>query len=562
MVGGYGVFGSRICRLLIREEQFSVLVAGRSLTKARSFCKLYGGTAIHFNREADLVEQLALLSPDLVIDAAGPFQDSGRRPYRLAKAALEQGAHYLDLADSADFVRGITVLDDLARAQNRIALSGASTAPAITSVLADHLTVDLDEISLIESAILPGNKAPRGRSLVETILRQAGKPLEIWRDNKVFWAWGWGSLLRQTLHTETAPPLKNRWSALIELPDLKLFPERYRAQAVKTRVGLENPLLHLGLWLLSQLPRFGLLSNLLPLTDSLMTASKIFQPFGTDRGGMFLTVLGARKGQLCKHSWEMIVEKGDGPFIPALPCWILARKILLSSRKEGLSGDLEPGARPCLGTFSMKDLEQALSILPASYRISREADPSLYQQVLGEEFNRLPLPVQTLHKVQDLAIFHGQASVKSGSNPVAKLIKRVMGFPDDTQEIPLQVTIERKGNREIWHRKFGKDRFRSVMSRSKTAKPGQQIERFGPFSFLLTLPVSKDGTLDMMVIRAYFLGCPLPRWMTPISDTQEKLDEQGRFHFSVDISLPLWGRLISYRGWLIPGAHPRSERQP
>ncbi|MCZ4279158.1 DUF4166 domain-containing protein [Kiloniella laminariae] len=559
VVGGYGVFGSRICRLLIREKQFSVLVAGRSLAKARSFCKRYGGTAIHFEREADLVEQLALLSPDLVIDAAGPFQDYGRNPYRLAKAALEQGAHYLDLADSPDFVRGIPLLDDLARAQNRIALSGASTAPAITSVLADHLTAGLDEIALIESAILPGNKAPRGRSLVETVLKQAGQPLEIWRDNQLFQAWSWGSLTRHTLQTDTASSLKGRWSALIELPDLRLFPERYNARAVKTRVGLENPLLHLGLWLLSLLPRFGLIRNLLPLTNSLMATSRLFKPFGTDRGGMFLTVLGTRKGRLFKHSWDLIVEKGDGPFVPALPCLILAQKILLSSQSPTGTGPLSPGARPCLGAFAMEDLEQALATLPASYQTVRKETPSLYQLVLGDAFNRLPLPVQTLHKVQDLAIFHGLASVKSGRNPVAKLIKKIMGFPDDTLEIPLQVTIEKKGNREIWQRKFGKNSFRSIMSRPSTAKPGEQIEQFGPLSFLLALPVSEEGILDMVVIRAYFLGCPLPRWMTPISDTQEKLDERGRFHFSVKISLPLWGHLISYRGWLVPGNQPLAQ---
>ena len=54
--------------------------------------------------------------------------------FRFASAALAAGAHYLDLADGRDFVAGFEEHNDAAaRCAGRIALSGASTFPALFS---------------------------------------------------------------------------------------------------------------------------------------------------------------------------------------------------------------------------------------------------------------------------------------------------------------------------------------------------------------------------------------------------------------------------------------------
>ena len=38
IVGGYGVFGGRLARLLSDEPRLTLIVAGRSLAKAQAFC--------------------------------------------------------------------------------------------------------------------------------------------------------------------------------------------------------------------------------------------------------------------------------------------------------------------------------------------------------------------------------------------------------------------------------------------------------------------------------------------------------------------------------------------
>src|SRR5262245_43842138 len=103
ILGGYGTFGGRLARLLADEPRVELLIAGRSLDRARAFCaKLRGAatrTPVHFDRDAYVDIQLRTIAPAVVVDASGPFQAYGTSPYRVVEACLEHGAHYLDLAD-------------------------------------------------------------------------------------------------------------------------------------------------------------------------------------------------------------------------------------------------------------------------------------------------------------------------------------------------------------------------------------------------------------------------------------------------------------------------------
>src|SRR5262249_6783514 len=67
---------------------------------------------------------LAALRPWLVVDAAGPFQDSD---YALALAAVGAGAHYIDLSDGRAFVAAFPEALKAAALKARVtAVTGAS----------------------------------------------------------------------------------------------------------------------------------------------------------------------------------------------------------------------------------------------------------------------------------------------------------------------------------------------------------------------------------------------------------------------------------------------------
>src|SRR6266576_2879577 len=104
IVGGYGTFGGRIVELLDNEPRLTMLVAGRSLSRAVAWCKGRASAVAQlvpalFDRDGDLAEQLAALRPAIVIDASGPFQAYGDGRYRLIEACIAARVNYLDLAD-------------------------------------------------------------------------------------------------------------------------------------------------------------------------------------------------------------------------------------------------------------------------------------------------------------------------------------------------------------------------------------------------------------------------------------------------------------------------------
>lgn len=351
ILGGTGVFGSRLARMLL-EDGWGVTVAGRSLDKARAFTRAHGGTPLQLDRHAPLTPHLE--GYFAFVDAAGPFQDYASR--RLAEEAVAAGAHYLDLSDDAGFTAGISALDTSARAQRVAVLSGASSMPALSSAAVTELSRGMARITSIESAILPGNRAPRGPSVMRSILMQAGAPLRIWQNGAWAQQTGWS---RQEA-VELEPGLRRR-SALIGAPDLELFPDAFKAETVTFRAGLELGVMQQGLALIAAARRLGLLRDPAKLTPLLHWIAEQLEGLGTDRGGMLVKVAGRdATGKDVSRKWALIAEGGDGPFIPAIPALILLKKLA--------AGEVPPGARPCLSAFTLAEAEAELSRLNTRFR--------------------------------------------------------------------------------------------------------------------------------------------------------------------------------------------------
>ena len=182
IIGGYGVFGGKLADALSADPAFDVIVAGRNLSTAQHFCEGKPCRPLAVDTAApDFAEQIAAARPFILVDASGPFQTRSDAPYRVAEAALACGAHYLDLSDDGAFTSGISALNATTTAKGLTALSGVSSVPALSSAAVTALAEGLTEIDHIESVILPGNRAPRGLSVVRAIVGQAGQPLPLWR---------------------------------------------------------------------------------------------------------------------------------------------------------------------------------------------------------------------------------------------------------------------------------------------------------------------------------------------------------------------------------------------
>jgi hypothetical protein len=80
------------------------------------------------------------------------------------------------------------------------------------------------------------------------------------------------------------------------------------------------------------------------------------------------------------------------------------------------------------------------------------------------------------------------------------------------------------------------------------------VERFGAISVALAL-VLDGGRLYLIPRRWRLWGIPMPSFLLPTGSSFEA-EEENRFCFDVDISAPLVGLIVAYRGALEPTGSP------
>ncbi|MDP2123817.1 MAG: DUF4166 domain-containing protein [Parvibaculum sp.] len=532
VLGGYGVFGSRLAELLVRDGH-DVVIAGRNPRKVRALAEKLGCTALTLDFHADPAALFGV-SPDVVVDAAGPYQAYGRDPYVIPRLCLAHHADYLDLSDDADFAAGLAVLDEQARGSGRRLLSGVSSVPGISSVVAADLCAGMDEILLIDTAILPGNRAPRGRSVISSIIGQLGTTSRVWRGGLWRDQPCWGDARRIHLAADL-----RRTAYFIKVPDIHLFPAFFGARSVMFRAGMELGILNTAMRCMGVVRRRWMFDVTPQWAELFRRLANLLLAFGTDRGGMRVAVVGRKGNAAIRREWRLIAEAGDGPYIPTVAARALIRRL----------EHVPYGARPCLAESTLREIEEAMSDLAVSTDTEASPYPTLFQSALADRWAQLPPEVQALHSVQDVESFSGTARVTRGNSMIARFAAWFFGFPAAAEDVPLTITKTRRETGEIWERNFGGRVFRSHCTPAPA--PFRYRERFWLFNYEQDLPVA-DGCMRLPVRRGWFLGIPLPGIFLPTSDSREYAAD-GEFHFDVTLGAPLGGGLIvRYRGRLQP----------
>jgi uncharacterized protein YbjT (DUF2867 family) len=536
VLGGYGGFGARLSRRLAARGHV-VLVAGRNRAAAEALCgSLANAEPVVADRTGDLTSVFRACRSDLVIDAAGPFQDSDQH---VPRACIAAGIPYLDLADGRDFVVGIGALDEAAKTAGVAIVSGASSVPALSGAVVRRLAAGMERITRVEVALSASNRATAGTSVASAILAYAGKPVRIWRGGRWTRGFGWQELRRERLALADGAELGPRWVALAEVPDLDLLPTRLPGvSAVSFRAGTEIAFQTIGLSLASWTVRWGLVGSLRPLARYLLPLQRLTRPLGSDRSGMRVTLTGFAGGRALDRCWTLLAEQGDGPEIPTLAAAILADRIL--------AGHVAPGARDAGETLELEDFEPDFGSLALRHEtIDRSRPPPLYARVMREAFFRLPPAVRSLHEIAGDAGAAGRAEVERGAHPLGRLVAALMGFPPEGEH-GVHVHFEERDGAETWTRDFSGRKFRSRLSE----RGGWLVERFGTLRFAFDLCSNEEG-LRMVLHHWSAFGIPLPLALGPRGEARE-FERDGVFHFDVPIALPGIGPVVRYRGWLRP----------
>jgi hypothetical protein len=322
-----------------------------------------------------------------------------------------------------------------------------------------------------------------------------------------------------------------------------LLPQRYPTlKSVQFYAGMELALLHLGLWAMALPVRAGLVRSLAPLAGSLRWMADRLIRLGSDRGGMLVDVDGIdAHGAYASYRLRLIVDDGEGPFIPAAPAVALVHRL---ARGETLA----PGAYPCLGILSASEILTVVDHLPVHIAGKTKPRASLFAAAMQDDFAVLPDLVRTIHDRARCFSASGRCDVDQGRHPIARLIAALFHLPPSGRDLPVTVKFLTRGGCEVWERRFGDRLLKSVLHRADQSEC--VVERFGPAAF--TIHLRRDGArLHYDVVAGRVLGVPLPKALLPRSETTEMVAD-GVFRFDVCLSLPGLGLLAHYRGWLKP----------
>jgi hypothetical protein len=399
----------------------------------------------------------------------------------------------------------------------------------------------LDEI---EAGIATSPFAVVGENVIRAIADYAGQPVAyLGPASKVI-----GSpFLSQRRYTIAPPgrlPLRNRLFSLVDTPDLRALPGLWPSvKRIWIGAGPAPEMLHRALIACAWLVPLGLMRSLAPLAP-LMRWIVNRARWGEHRSGMYVEVEGLdAAGASATRSWHLLAEGDDGPLIPSMAAQAIVLKHLAGKPPA-------PGARACVRDVELEDYAPLFAgrRIYTGLRAPAPAGAPLYQRLLGEAWSELPAAVQAMHDGVERA--QGASSVERGANPLARLACWIMRFPSASMEAELNVRFDAEAGGERWTRSFNGRGFSSLQYEGVGKSERLLCERFGPLVFAMAL-VCEEGRLRLVLRRWSAFGVALPLWLAPRSDAYES-GQDGVFHFHVDLSHPLCGLIVRYRGWLKP----------
>jgi hypothetical protein len=309
VLGGYGTFGARVSRDLAGRGH-RVIVAGRDRRRAETLARALGPE--HAGVAADAKEvaacRQAIRGATVAVVCAGPFSALGSAP---ARAALEEGAHYVDIADDRAYIRALRDLDAEFTGARLCAAYGCSSLPAVSSALALTLVSASGRPERARVTLYIGAANPKGEASVRAMVERLGRTVHAADGAHP----GFGD-------PQTVPlpaPFGPRTAYTFDGPEHDLFPPLLGVSAVDVRVGFELPLANAGFALLA---RTG--AHWGRRTAALLARLATWAPAMGTSGGAVLVELDWSDGR--RASRALVADTG-GQRMAALPCTVIAHAL-------------------------------------------------------------------------------------------------------------------------------------------------------------------------------------------------------------------------------------------
>jgi Domain of unknown function (DUF4166) len=170
----------------------------------------------------------------------------------------------------------------------------------------------------------------------------------------------------------------------------------------------------------------------------------------------------------------------------------------------------------------------------------------------GDAFSQLHPMLQELHRSG--GTLWGTVDVRVGSGIAGLIGKRLaskLGIPPCNGVTPMKVSIYSNQMELHWDRTFNEtSTFASTFTPLGKYPSGHWVESSGQLRLSLGVSIVNGGWV-WRPRGGRLWGIPVPAWLLPRTAASKHV-EGGLYRFSVELSLPLVGTVLSYSGKLAP----------
>jgi len=340
ILGGYGLTGTHLSRLLLAHTNADIVIAGRSRQKAeslvadlrQSFTQERVGAACVDVEDIDSVRR-ALAGIDLVLLATS----FARHCSVVAKAAVEMNVDYLDVLYSPEKLEILNALAPEVERRGLCFVTEAGFHPGLPLALVRYMACQFDNLdeaivsSVIRMKIDPELEMPE--SIYDLVAAFRQKPL-VFRDGR--WFTSWLSWIWPYRRIRFASPFGTRSCVPFFMPEMRYIPDEF-TQIRETGFYIAGFNWFVD-WFLSPLILLAVLiapkTTTRPMAKLLFWGAKRFTrpPYGTQ---LVVDAVGRRGREPSKE--RLILSHEDAYVFSAVPVVAFLRQYLESAvRKPGL----------------------------------------------------------------------------------------------------------------------------------------------------------------------------------------------------------------------------------
>ena len=347
VLGGYGNFGRRISTRLAADPAIECVVAGRSEKRARLLAEQLGAGALTVDINSDSSLEAAVAGAFAVVNTCGPFD---ARDYAVASECARRGVHYVDIADTRAYVKGITKLQAKAQRSGCMIVAGAGLVPAVTGMLADALASHFDTIDEVRAYLSLGGYT-RGAAAMRGLLQTVGERMRSKENGQWRQATSWS----RPRTVRFPAPVGKRRLYLHDAPDLELMPERYGAGNASFYTDMQPRTLARAITLISWAKRAGWIKEPARWAPTLLRLRRLLPAAARlAHGGVGVCMRGEIGGAARTRYAYLIARDPSAPAIVCSPAIALIKKWVHT-------GVPASGASACVGIVSLDEIKAELS---------------------------------------------------------------------------------------------------------------------------------------------------------------------------------------------------------